>query len=52
MPSIVLATFPLAQLTRYVGSSMVEALAQDYVRTARARALRAPGVGGTPCAMR
>jgi hypothetical protein len=28
MPSIVLATFPLAQLTRYVRSSMVEALAQ------------------------
>ena len=39
MPSIVLATFPLAQLTRYVRSSMVEALAQDYVRTARAKGL-------------
>ena len=37
MPSIVLATFPLAQLTRYVRSSMVDALAQDYVRTARAK---------------
>jgi len=39
MPSIVLATFPLAQLTRYVRSSMVDALAQDYVRTARAKGL-------------
>jgi peptide/nickel transport system permease protein len=39
MPSVVLATFPLAQLTRYVRSSMVESLAQDYVRTARAKGL-------------
>jgi peptide/nickel transport system permease protein len=39
MPSCVLATFPLAQLTRYVRASMVEALAQDYVRTARAKGL-------------
>ena len=39
MPSIVLATFPLAQLTRYVRSSMVDALSQDYVRTARAKGL-------------
>jgi peptide/nickel transport system permease protein len=46
MPSIVLATFPLAQLTRYVRSSMVEALAQDYVRTARAKGLPERGVLG------
>jgi peptide/nickel transport system permease protein len=46
MPSIVLATFPLAQLTRYVRSSMVEALAQDYVRTARAKGLTERGVLG------
>ena len=39
MPSLVLATFPLAQLMRYVRSSMVDALAQDYVRTARAKGL-------------
>ena len=39
MPSLVLATFPLAQLTRYVRSSMVDVLAQDYVRTARAKGL-------------
>ncbi len=37
MPAIVLATFPLAQLTRYVRSSMVDVLAQDYIRTARAK---------------
>jgi peptide/nickel transport system permease protein len=39
MPSLVLATFPLAQLMRYVRSSMVDVLAQDYVRTARAKGL-------------
>jgi peptide/nickel transport system permease protein len=39
MPSLVLATFPLAQLTRYVRSSMVDVLAQDYVRAARAKGL-------------
>lgn len=39
MPAVVLATFPLAQLTRYVRASMVDVLAQDYVRTARAKGL-------------
>ena len=39
MPSLVLATFPLAQLMRYVRSNMVDVLAQDYVRTARAKGL-------------
>jgi peptide/nickel transport system permease protein len=39
MPSLVLATFPLAQLTRYVRSSMVDVLAREYVRTARAKGL-------------
>jgi peptide/nickel transport system permease protein len=39
MPSLVLATFPLAQLMRYVRSSMVDVLAQDYIRTARAKGL-------------
>lgn len=37
MPAVVLCTFPLAQLTRYVRSSMVETLTQDYIRTARAK---------------
>jgi peptide/nickel transport system permease protein len=44
MPAFVLATFPLAQLTRYVRSSMVDALAQDYVRTARAKGLHETAV--------
>ncbi len=39
MPALVLATFPLAQLARYVRSSMVEVLAQDYIRTARSKGL-------------
>ncbi len=39
MPAIVLSMFPLAQLTRYVRSSMVEVLAQDYIRTARSKGL-------------
>jgi peptide/nickel transport system permease protein len=39
MPALVLATFPLAQLTRYVRSNMVDVLAQDYIRTARAKGL-------------
>ena len=37
MPALVLSTWPLAQLTRYVRSSMVEILTQDYIRTARGK---------------
>ncbi len=37
MPSLVLSTWPLAQLTRYVRSSMVDVLTQDYIRTARGK---------------
>ncbi|MBI4280010.1 MAG: ABC transporter permease [Armatimonadetes bacterium] len=39
MPALVLSTYPLAQLTRYVRSSMVDVLAQDYIRTARGKGL-------------
>ena len=39
MPAVVLSTFPLAQLARYMRSSMVEVLAQDYIRTARSKGL-------------
>ncbi len=39
MPALVLSTWPLAQLTRYVRSSMVEVLAQDYIRTARSKGI-------------
>lgn len=40
MPIAVLAMFSSAQLTRYVRSSMLETINQDYVRTARAKGLR------------
>jgi peptide/nickel transport system permease protein len=39
MPVTVLAMFNAAQYTRYVRSSMLEALQQDYVRTARSKGL-------------
>ncbi len=39
MPALVLATLPLAQLTRYARSGTLEVIRQDYVRTARAKGL-------------
>ena len=39
MPAAVLATLPLAQLTRYARSGTLEVVRQDYVRTARAKGL-------------
>lgn len=39
MPVLVLSLITVAQLTRYVRSSMVEVLDQDYVRTARGSGL-------------
>src|SRR5919201_2935849 len=39
MPTIVLATANLAQITRYTSSSLLGVLAEDYVRTARAKGL-------------
>ncbi|MFC7441486.1 ABC transporter permease [Laceyella putida] len=39
MPTIALAAFPLASVTRLMRSGMVEVLTQDYVRTARAKGL-------------
>lgn len=44
MPVIVLALFTSAQLTRYVRSSMLETINQDYVRTARAKGLKESAV--------
>ena len=41
LPAIVLATADMAALTRYTRSSMLEVLHQDYIRTARAKGLRA-----------
>jgi peptide/nickel transport system permease protein len=39
LPSIVLATGALAQITRYTRSSMLEVLVQGYIRTARSKGL-------------
>lgn len=39
IPVVSLALFPAAILTRYTRSSMLEVLAMDYVRTARAKGL-------------
>ena len=39
MPSLVLASGSMAQITRYMRSSMVETLKEDYVRTARSKGL-------------
>jgi ABC-type dipeptide/oligopeptide/nickel transport system permease component len=39
MPTIALAAFPLATVTRLMRSSMSEVLSQDYIRTARSKGL-------------
>jgi peptide/nickel transport system permease protein len=44
MPTIVLGTGLLAYVARFVRSSMLEALGQDYVRTARSKGLSEPAV--------
>jgi peptide/nickel transport system permease protein len=44
MPTVVLGTGLLAYIARFVRSSMLEALAQDYVRTARSKGLREQAV--------
>jgi peptide/nickel transport system permease protein len=40
LPATALAVVPLAVIARYTRSAMLEALGQDYVRTARAKGLR------------
>jgi peptide/nickel transport system permease protein len=42
LPAIALGTIPMAIISRMTRSSMLEAMGQDYVRTARAKGL-APG---------
>ncbi|HEY0854715.1 MAG TPA: ABC transporter permease subunit [Devosia sp.] len=42
LPTIVLATIPLAVIARQTRSAMLEVLGEDYVRTARAKGLK-PG---------
>lgn len=44
MPTIVLGTGLLAYVARFVRSSMLEALGQDFVRTARSKGLREQAV--------
>jgi dipeptide transport system permease protein len=39
LPSIVLATIPLAVIARQTRSAMLEVLSEDYIRTARAKGL-------------
>lgn len=39
LPAIVLSTFNLAELTRYMRASMIGVLSEDYIRTARAKGL-------------
>jgi dipeptide transport system permease protein len=46
LPSIVLATIPLAVIARQTRSAMLEVLGEDYVRTARAKGLPALRVVG------
>ena len=46
LPSIVLATIPLAVIARQTRSAMLEVLGEDYVRTAKAKGLTARRVIG------
>ncbi|EAS51657.1 permease protein, ABC-type peptide transporter [Aurantimonas manganoxydans SI85-9A1] len=46
LPSIVLATIPLAVIARQTRSAMLEVLGEDYVRTARAKGLARKRVVG------
>ena len=39
LPSLALAVYPAAVLTRLVRSSLIEAMSQDFIRTARAKGL-------------
>lgn len=40
LPSVTLATIPMANFSRITRSSMLEVLSQDYIRTARAKGLK------------
>ena len=46
LPSIVLATIPLAVIARQTRSAMLEVLSEDYIRTARAKGLSPFRVNG------
>lgn len=40
LPMFALSVAPIAEITRYTRSSMLDALSEDYVRTARAKGIR------------
>jgi peptide/nickel transport system permease protein len=44
LPAVTLTAFYAAQIARVTRSAVLEALGQDYVRTARAKGIREPGV--------
>lgn len=46
LPSIVLATIPLAVIARQTRSAMLEVLGEDYIRTARAKGLAPLRING------
>ncbi len=46
LPSIALATIPLAVIARQTRSAMLEVLSEDYIRTARAKGLSPSRVNG------
>ena len=46
LPSVVLATIPLAVIARQTRSAMLEVMGEDYVRTARAKGMPASRVIG------
>ncbi|MBV7410851.1 ABC transporter permease [Maritimibacter sp. DP1N21-5] len=46
LPSIVLATIPLAVIARQTRSAMLEVLGEDYIRTAKAKGLAPTRVNG------
>ncbi|RII36910.1 ABC transporter permease subunit [Pseudooceanicola sediminis] len=46
LPTIVLATIPLAVIARQTRSAMLEVLSEDYIRTARAKGLSPSRING------
>ncbi len=44
LPSVTLSLYPLARNTRLVRSTMLEVLGEDYIRTAKAKGAKTPGI--------
>lgn len=44
LPTIALASFPMAQIARLMRSSMLEVMSQDYIKTAKAKGLAKPAI--------